>query len=96
MIVFASCSKDNESLKEIKNLSGETWYDAQVWFMDSPESENLAGYQNVGDVGIGESCTVDSDNAYFYIYAKNSRGKLIMSKPKSLSSSNSVKENDLL
>lgn len=93
MFIFTACSKDDE--KVIKNLSGSNWYDTQVWFMNSSDAESLDSYQDVGDVGIGESCTVDSDKSYFYIYAKNSRGKLIMSRPKILTSSNSITENDL-
>lgn len=95
MIAFTSCSKDDESAKVIKNLSGTNWYDTQIWFMNSTDSESLDWYQEVGDVGIGESCTVNSDKPYFYIYAKDSRGNLVMSQPKPLLESNSISEDDL-
>ena len=90
MMLLTACSDDDTESKEIKNLSGKTWYDTQVWFMTSTDAESLDGYQEVGDISVGESCTVNSDKGYFYIYAKDNRGKLIMSKPKRLSSSNSV------
>ena len=94
-IVFVSCSDDSDNVKVIKNLTGTSWYDTQIWFMESTDPESMTGYEEVGDVAVGESCTVESESAYFYIYAKDARGNLIMSKPKPLIESVSVEENDL-
>lgn len=95
-MVLMSCSDDDgEKMKTIKNLTGTSWYDAQIWFMESTEAESMTGYQEVGDVAIGESCTVESESAYFYVYAKDARGKVLMSQPKPLNKSVSVKEDDL-
>ena len=77
-VLFSGCSKDDNNSKTITNLSGETWYKAQVWFRDSPNGD-LNGYKDVGTVDVGESCIVDTDEPFFYIYAKDARGKLIMS-----------------
>lgn len=94
-IAFASCSDDGDKMKTIKNLTGTTWYDTQVWFMESTEAESMTGYQEVGDVAVGESCTVESESAYFYVYAKDARGRMIMSQPKPLDKSVYVGEDDL-
>ncbi len=77
-ILLSGCSKDDKDSKTITNLSGETWYKAQVWFRDSPNGD-LNGYKDVGTVDVGESCIVDTDEPFFYIYAKDAKGKLIMS-----------------
>lgn len=77
-VLLNGCSKDDKDSKTITNLSGVTWYKAQVWFRSSPDGD-LNGYKDVGTVDVGESCTVDTDEPYFYIYAKDARGKLIMS-----------------
>ena len=94
-MVLLSCSDDGDKMKTIKNLTGTTWYDTQVWFMESTEAESTTGYQEVGDVSVGESCTVESESAYFYVYAKDAKGKVLMSQPKPLNKSVSVEEDDL-
>ena len=93
-MVLTSCS-DEGNIKTIKNLTGVSWHDAQIWFMESTEAESMVGYQEIGYVGIGESCEVDSESAYFYVYAKDSRGRTVMSRPKRLSEVVSVYEDDL-
>ena len=95
-MLLSGCSKDDSNSKTITNLSGATWYKAQVWFRSSPDGD-LNGYKDVGTVDIGESCTVDTDEPYFYIYAKDARGKLIMSETISFSGNKTnVTAKDLL
>lgn len=96
LFLLNGCSKDEKDSKTITNLSGVTWYKAQVWFRSSPDGD-LNGYKDVGTVDIGESCTVDTDEPYFYIYAKDARGKLIMSETILFSSNKAtVTSKDLL
>jgi hypothetical protein len=94
-LVLGGCSKDDDNTKTITNLSGVNWYDAQVWFRDT-EGGELSGYDEVGMVTVGETCTVSTNKAMFYIYAKDARGKLIMCKDiKFVNNKATVTENDL-
>lgn len=95
LFAFVGCSDEEDSQKEIKNLSGTNWYEAQVWFLESEDPDSMTSYVEVGDVENGESCFVNSDQNYFYIYAKDGRGRLIMSQPQPLLGSNLVSESDL-
>ena len=79
MLGFASCSSDDEEMVVITNLTGQSWYKAQVWFRNTPDGE-LQGYKDVGTVEVGATCSVETESPYFYIYAKSATGKMIMSK----------------
>ena len=92
-LLMVGCSKDNDTLVSIQNLSGKDWYDTQIWFMEN--EDNLEGYTEVGTVSIGETCVVETDCSMLYVYAKDSNGKLIMSKPKYTGTSVIVRETDL-
>lgn len=96
LLAFAGCSKDDEPQQTITNLSGVNWYDAQIWFKDS-EGGELKGYESVGSVSIGDKCNVSTEATYFYVYAKNASGKLLMSKdiPFSSSKKTNVTKNDM-
>lgn len=76
---FSACSDDDGDAVVITNLSGQNWYKAEVWLRNEP-SGDLQGFKEVGTVAAGESCTVNTDCDYFYIYAKNVSGRMIMSK----------------
>ncbi len=94
-LVLIGCSKEDDNSKTITNLSGTTWYDAQVWFRDT-EGGELSGYSEVGMVTVGGTCTVSTNKAMFYIYAKDARGKMIMCKDiKFINDKATVTENDL-
>lgn len=94
VLSLAGCSKDDD-LFVITNRSGITWYDTQIWFRDSEEGD-MNSYKEVGTVNIGSSCAVEPDGAYFYIYAEDARGEMIMSKNiKVNGSSATVREGDL-
>lgn len=92
-LFMVSCTKDSNTMVSIQNLSGKDWYDTQIWFMEN--EDNLEGYTEVGTVTIGKTCVVETDCQMFYVYAKDSNGKLIMSKPKYTGSSVTVRETDL-
>lgn len=92
--LLSSCSKDDKSIT-ITNLSGKNWYEAQVWFRQSEDGE-LSGYTDVGMVGVGSTCVVETEEPIFYIYAKDNRGRMIMSRNIHITgSSATVKESDL-
>lgn len=96
--IFAllGCSKDDDkNVQTITNLSGVTWYDAELFFKDV-QGGDLTGSSQVGTVAEGESCRVSSDNKYFHLYAKDRNGTLVMSKDVALSSSVTVSAQDLL
>lgn len=95
MVAFLSgCSKEDNTVT-ITNLSGKSWYETQVWFRQTEDGE-LSGYTEVGTVDVGSSCVVETDDPIFYIYAKDNRGKMIMSKNIHVSGSKAtVKESDL-
>lgn len=76
--ILCGCSKDDNEII-ITNLSGVNWYDTQVWFRET-EGGDLKGYKEVGLVAIGSTCVVETEMPYFYIYAKDNRGRMIMSK----------------
>lgn len=79
MLGLTGCSSDDDEMVVITNLTGQSWYKAQVWFRNTPDGD-LQGYKDVGTVEVGKSCSVDTDCEYFYIYAKSATGKMIMSK----------------
>lgn len=76
--ILCGCSKDDDGIY-ITNLSGKNWYGTQVWLRDS-DGGDLKGYKEVGLVTNGSTCVIDTETPYFYIYAKDNRGKMIMSK----------------
>lgn len=79
--LLVGCKKENEKPHyTIQNLSGVTWYNAEVWFRNTPGGELEIWQAKVGMVENGSSCSVETDCSYFYIYAKDYRGKMIMSK----------------
>lgn len=76
--ILSGCTKDDNEVI-ITNLSGTDWYNTQVWYGNS--AKDLQGYSDVGYVAIGESCSVETDCSMVYIYAKDSKGRLVMSEP---------------
>lgn len=99
MLFLTACSSDDDDKETytIKNLSGVNWYDVDVCIMSSGEDDaELLEMIDAGDVAIGETCTISSDHSYFYISAKNSRGKMFMSKVKYLSKDATVSSRDIL
>lgn len=96
MLFLTACSSDDDDKETytIKNLSG---VNLDVCIMSSGEDDaELLEMIDAGDVPVGETCTISSDHSYFYISAKNSRGKLFMSKVKYLSKDASVSSRDIL
>lgn len=99
MMLFTACSSDDDDKETytIKNLSGVNWYDVDVCIMSSGDDDaELLEMIDVGDVAVGETCTISSEHSYFYISAKNNRGKIFMSKVKYLSKETSVSSYDIL
>jgi hypothetical protein len=76
--LFIRCSDDELNKRTIINLTGVTWYDTIVYFMTS--NKESAGNSNVGTVERGGNCTVTSNNPYFRIHAKDSEGRMIISR----------------
>lgn len=95
MVAFLSgCSKEDNTVT-ITNLSGKSWYETQVWFRQTEDGE-LSEYTEVGTVDVGSTCVVETDDPIFYIYAKDNRGKMIMSKNIHINGSKAtVNESDL-
>lgn len=75
-MLFAGCSKENNEVV-VTNLSGYDWYDTQLWYTNSKDA--MEGYSEVGNVYIGETCSVETDCRYIIVSARDSRGNLIMS-----------------
>ena len=81
-LAFVGCSDDDETsgrALKITNATSYNWYNAQVWFRDTEEGD-LKGYEEIGNVMIGESVVVNAQGEMFYIYAKDHRGNLLMTK----------------
>ena len=74
-----SCTKSGKM--EFSNLSGKDFYGCQIWFSDS-ENGNLIGYEEAGNVMMGESGKVKMLGAYCYVYAKDASGRMVMTKTK--------------
>lgn len=97
LTTLTSCSKDNEDVvgsMKITNLSGIDWYDGEVWYSDVPNGD-LNGDVDFGTLKVGETKTVKTKGAYFYVCVKNSSGKMQLSKPKSVGSSVTVSASDM-
>ena len=93
-LALAWCKKEKDFT--ITNLSGKNWYEAQVWFSETGESGGLIGSADVGNVAIGESCTVEPEGEFFYIYANDYKGDLVMSKMLPISGNRAtVEEEDM-
>ena len=91
-VILGGCSKDDDDITgsmKLTNLSGIDWYDGEVWYSDVPNGD-LNGDVDFGTLKVGETKTVKTKGAYFYVCIKNSRGKMQLSKPKSVSSSVTV------
>ncbi|MGM9764056.1 MAG: hypothetical protein ACI3ZQ_08560 [Candidatus Cryptobacteroides sp.] len=80
IISLSSCEKASNKM-EFSNMSGVPFYDCQVWFRDSVDGE-LIGYEEAGNVLMGESARVKKLGNYCYIYAKDARGKMVMTETK--------------
>lgn len=95
--LFFACEKGNENTYEVVNLSGVDWYNAQAWFSNhsDPDSE-FTGYENIGNIMIGESVQVSTDALYILISAKNSSGGSVMSSRIPLSERVYIRRTDLL
>ena len=77
-MLFSSCEKMGGKI-EFSNMSGVDFYDCQVWFRNT-EDGDLEGYEEAGNVMMGESAKVKKIGDYCYIYAKDARGNMVMSK----------------
>ena len=73
-----SCEKDNASTYEIINQSGVDWYNAQAWYSNSVEGD-FTTYIEIGNVSIGESVTISTEDLYVLISGDDFRGDLVMS-----------------
>lgn len=96
-VILGGCSKDDDDITgsmKLTNLSGIDWYDGEVWYSDIPNGD-LNGDVDFGSLKIGETKTVKTKGAYFYVCIKNSRGKMQLSKPKPVSSSATVSASDM-
>lgn len=96
-VILGGCSKDDDDITgsmRLTNLSGIDWYDGEVWYSDVPNGD-LNGDVDFGTLKVGETKTVKTKGAYFYVCIKNSRGKMQLSKPKSVSSSVTVSASDM-
>lgn len=94
--VLPSCSDDDDitGKMELTNLSGFDWYDGEVWYSDVPNGD-LIGDVDFGTLKIGETKTVKTKGAYFYVCVKNASGKMQLSKPKAVSGSSTVNARDM-
>ena len=99
-ISITSCSKDDEENSNemtVKNLTGIDWYDSSIVFKESMNSDSkIIKMVKIGDVGIGNTFSTTKEASYFYIDARNKRGKLFMSKILYSSDNVSVKSSDIL
>ncbi len=96
-VILGGCSKDDDDITgsmKLTNLSGIDWYDGEVWYSDVPNGD-LNGDVDFGTLKVGETKTVKTKGAYFYVCIKNSYGKMQLSKPKPVSSSVSVSARDM-
>lgn len=96
-VILGGCSKDDDDITgsmKLTNLSGIDWYDGEVWYSYVPNGD-LNGDVDFGTLKVGETKTVKTKGAYFYVCIKNSRGKMQLSKPKSVSSSVTVSASDM-
>lgn len=96
-VILGGCSKDDDDITgsmKLTNLSGIDWYDGEVWYSDVPNGD-LNGDVDFSTLKVGETKTVKTKGAYFYVCIKNSRGKMQLSKPKSVSSSVTVSASDM-
>lgn len=97
LTTLPSCSKDDDNVTgtmQLTNLSGIDWYDGEVWYSDIPNGD-LNGDVDFGTLKIGETKSVKTKGAYFYVCVKNISGKMQLSKPKSVSSSVTVTAKDM-
>lgn len=76
--IFSSCEKLSNKI-EITNVSGTSFYDCQIWFRTGSDGD-LIDYIEVGNWMMGESVKVKKLGDHCYIYAKDVRGNLVMSK----------------
>lgn len=96
-VALPSCSDDDDDIRgtmELTNLSGFDWYDGEVWYSDVPNGD-LIGDVDFGTLKIGETKTVKTKGAYFYVCVKNASGKMQLSKPKAVSGSATVNARDM-
>ena len=96
-VILGGCSKDDDDITgsmKLTNLSGIDWYDGEVWYSDVPNGD-LNGDVDCGTLKVGETKTGKTKGAYFYVCIKNSRGKMQLSKPKSVGSSVTVSASDM-
>lgn len=99
MCSFSSCSKDDDDspMITVKNLSGVDWYDASIIFKESMDaSSKVIKMVKVGDVPVGQSFNTDKEGTFFYINAKNRRGKIFMSDIVYASENTSITSSDIL
>ncbi len=93
ILLLCGCDKMDNKIT-FENFTGKDFYDCQVWFRDT-EGGDLIGYEEAGNVLMGESGKVKKLGNYCYIYAKDARGKMVMTKDKSAYDGMSFSKNDL-
>lgn len=99
MCSFSSCSKDDDDgpMITVKNLSGVDWYDASIIFKESKNaSSSVIKTVKVGDIPVGQFFTTGKEGTFFYIDAKNRRGKIFMSDIVYASENTSITSSDIL
>lgn len=95
--LFFACEKEESNTYEVINLSGVDWYNAQAWFSnDSDPDSEFTGYENIGNVLIGENVQISTDALYILISAKNSSGGSVMSRRVLLSGKVNIRQSDLI
>jgi len=79
IVLFNSCEKTSGGRMSFKNYTGKDFYDCKVWFRNTPDGE-LIGWEEAGNVLMGESGQVKKLGDYCYIHAKDYRGNMVMTK----------------
>jgi len=93
--LFTSCEKMGGGRMSFENYTGKDFYDCQVWFRNTPDGD-VVGWEEAGNVLMGESGKVKKLGEYCYIYAKDSRGNMVMTETKSAYDGMSFSKYDLL
>ena len=66
---------------EFSNMSGTSFYDCDIWFWNSEDpSDGAIGYENAGNVMMGETGEVTKLGEYCNVNAKDASGRMVMSK----------------
>lgn len=79
LLFLNSCEKMGYDNMTFSNMSGVDFYDCKMYFSNS-EDGALIDYEDAGNVMMGASTSVKKLGDYCYIYAKDYRGGVVMSK----------------